>query len=377
MLSRGQTWAEYIVILSVVIIIAGVAMYIAGFFPSTSKHIEERESVAYWLSADVGIVRYQLNSSLCQLVIKNNRNFKIRVDSITSRGAGSLTAPGGLSSVTLEPGQTAQVNVTGLNCSSETYSLPIEIKYSDVRYGATYSLIGEKPLVGRCMGSFMPPPPECSSDSECGTNTTPCDPYCSINILYSYPSNPAECQRTCNDGRCWDCTPSCGAPSQTNCGKYACCLSATCASCQAGYGNCNEDPADLCEANLQTDIANCGTCGNHAGWDSFVARVYAQLQHAAQTPSAMMEMHAQQIHAPTQAHATPNAPTPQSHPAAAMEHARQVRTTQTARRIVASQTAPQTMANAMRNAPPTAQAGNHSATIKIKEQRYVLTPRTM
>jgi hypothetical protein len=40
------------------------------------------------------------------------------------------------------------------------------------------------------------------------------------------------------------------------------CNSGTCAvgSCDPGYGNCNFDPADGCEANLNTSTANCGKC---------------------------------------------------------------------------------------------------------------------
>ena len=62
--SRGQAWAEYIIVLAVVVIMAGVAMYLAGGFAGGSGQIEERESAAYWLSADVAIIRYYLNSSI-------------------------------------------------------------------------------------------------------------------------------------------------------------------------------------------------------------------------------------------------------------------------------------------------------------------------
>jgi len=266
MLSRGQAWAEYITILAVVIIMAGIAMYLAGGFPGGSQTIEERDSAAYWLSAEVGIVRYVANSSLLQLVIKNNRNFRIRVNSITSKGSGVLVAPGGASGVILEPGQTAQVNVTGVGCSSGMYSIPLVINYTDVAYGAEYSFSGEKPLVSRCMGSSATPtPPECSSDSECGQNSTPCNSYCDGNIAYSYPSNPATCQRVCNNGKCYDCSPSCGSATPTDCGKGSYCSSGACISCPANYGNCNENPSDLCEVNLDEDESNCGSCGNICG----------------------------------------------------------------------------------------------------------------
>jgi hypothetical protein len=39
------------------------------------------------------------------------------------------------------------------------------------------------------------------------------------------------------------------------------------AKCEPGYADCNHQFDDGCEAELATDIANCGTCGNACGWD--------------------------------------------------------------------------------------------------------------
>jgi len=240
--SRGQAWAEYIIVLAVVVIMAGIAMYLAGGFAGGSGQIEERESAAYWLSADVGITRYYVNSSMAQLVVQNNRNFKIRVDSITWNGHGELVAEGG--SVILEPGQTAQVNVTGLNCSSSTYRMQLLVRYTDITYGTAYSLYGEKPLVGQCMGSSAISPPECSSDPECGTNSTACDSYCNGNQNCTYPSNPATCQRTCSGGKCVDCLPSCGSATCTSCGTMS--IGCPAAYCN-GNQNCTYPPTASCD----------------------------------------------------------------------------------------------------------------------------------
>ena len=45
------------------------------------------------------------------------------------------------------------------------------------------------------------------------------------------------------------------------CGTSSYCSSGACASCATGTGNCDVDPANLCETNLNTDTSNCGTCG--------------------------------------------------------------------------------------------------------------------
>jgi hypothetical protein len=60
---------------------------------------------------------------------------------------------------------------------------------------------------------------------------------------------------------------NCGACG-TNCGAFqngvGGCQSGTCAvfSCNAGYADCDKNPSNGCEVNLQTDARNCGACGN-------------------------------------------------------------------------------------------------------------------
>jgi len=57
------------------------------------------------------------------------------------------------------------------------------------------------------------------------------------------------------------CGPTCIAcPVPANAG--ATCQADACAfQCLPGFGNCNQDPVDGCEANLASDAANCGGCG--------------------------------------------------------------------------------------------------------------------
>ncbi len=251
-MKKGQSWAEYITVLAVTIIMAGIAMYMAGAFMGNNSQISERDSASYWFSADVGITRYYVNSSAAQLLIKNNKNFKINVTNISSTGAGILIAPGGANNVVLDPGQSVQVTAPGLTCLSGTYSIPLVITYADVNYGTKYTVYGEKPLIGQCMSSIAPPQcsPLCNS---------PNDPACNDGVACTADActNPGTCNAVCthtpitacinNDGCCPtgcsllndnDCPPACGngicetGETYSNC-PGDCCLSA----CTATYDN--------------------------------------------------------------------------------------------------------------------------------------------
>ena len=72
------------------------------------------------------------------------------------------------------------------------------------------------------------------------------------------PSNGCEVDLRSSTGNCGACGRSCsvsnGAPG---CAAMAC----TVAACNAGYGNCDGDVGNGCEANLSRDPANCGACG--------------------------------------------------------------------------------------------------------------------
>ncbi len=60
-----------------------------------------------------------------------------------------------------------------------------------------------------------------------------------------------------------DCTHS-DAPSGTVCGNHETCQSGVCsvAACDSGYADCNVSAADGCETDTSTDTSNCGACGN-------------------------------------------------------------------------------------------------------------------
>jgi len=75
-------------------------------------------------------------------------------------------------------------------------------------------------------------------------------------------TNPADgCEININAdiNNCGSCGNVCNLPNANET-----CLSGTCqiSSCNTGYRDCNTSPADGCEVNINTDVSNCGSCGN-------------------------------------------------------------------------------------------------------------------
>ena len=158
---RAQAATEYLIILAVVVIIALIVIGVMGGFPGITRGISERDSAAYWSGADIGIIRYALvtsgSSSKSTLLIRNNKNFPVSLTSIQFDGGTVLDdkftpqLP-----QQIAPGATLALNASSqdLNCGSTTqgtsYSKNVRIVYTDPQLGNTYTLYGEKPLVGSC-----------------------------------------------------------------------------------------------------------------------------------------------------------------------------------------------------------------------------------
>jgi len=151
-MGKGQAAIEYLIILAVVVIIALIVIGVIGGFPGMTRGVSERDSAAYWASADVGITRYYMSATLnkTQLVVRNNRLFQINLTNITLDGGGSLNYTTG---VGISPGSAIVVNFTnvaGCATAGQVDSNIIVITYKDATYGTAYTFTGEKPLVGTC-----------------------------------------------------------------------------------------------------------------------------------------------------------------------------------------------------------------------------------
>jgi hypothetical protein len=144
---RAQAAVEYLMILAVVIIIALVVVGVLGGFPSLTSGISEKESLAYWTTTDVGIVRNVWTATGMSMVLRNNKNFGITVTGVNIAGS----ANGAVLSQTLQPGETTNlISVDTTACPGTTYTKSISVTYTDATYLTAYTFDGAKSLVGTC-----------------------------------------------------------------------------------------------------------------------------------------------------------------------------------------------------------------------------------
>jgi len=73
-----------------------------------------------------------------------------------------------------------------------------------------------------------------------------------------------ECSGTCvNPDTDVDHCGACDNPCTAGPNQSSTCIAGSCGfSCDVGFADCNDDPADGCEVDLQADESHCGSCGN-------------------------------------------------------------------------------------------------------------------
>jgi hypothetical protein len=99
----------------------------------------------------------------------------------------------------------------------------------------------------------------------CGTTCSGATPVCDalMRRCVSGCGSAQRCDGTCVDvsisvSNCGACGRVCSLPNAT-----AACAAGVCriATCNTGYADCDANPANGCEVNLQADARNCGRCG--------------------------------------------------------------------------------------------------------------------
>lgn len=177
---------------------------------------------------------------------------------VDTEGTGSATNPpdagggtGGSGGGTGGTSGTSGTGGTGGSCfpaSDEKLCGNVCPKKTDPAYGCAGSSCAacEFPNAGAICQGGQCQMAACNADyADC--NADPSD-GCEAN-LQADPTNCSSCGNNCSAGggaKAWAC----------NAGKCEV------TQCDVGYGDCDKDPTNKCEVDLQTDVNNCGFCGN-------------------------------------------------------------------------------------------------------------------
>ena len=153
----GQAAVEYLIILAVVIIIALVVVGVLGGFPTLTAGVTEKDSLAYWQTADVSIEKPLIRAGGGgSLTIRNNKPFSITFMNMTATNTTGVTVMN-TTQKTLSPGQTVSlgINATHSPCAAlanqDSYSNEFTIMYTDSTDATrVYKFVGAKNLVGKC-----------------------------------------------------------------------------------------------------------------------------------------------------------------------------------------------------------------------------------
>jgi hypothetical protein len=157
MFNKSQTATEYIIILSIVILISLIVVSTLGGIPSMGTSNKLRVSAAYWQNADISITAYSMSTSGNHtFVVQNKLRNKITINEINV----SLT---GFEDpilfydqdLELKPGESARINnLTQFDICVEQeqiYSSNVIIKYYVPEINNYYYFTGDgNKLEGRC-----------------------------------------------------------------------------------------------------------------------------------------------------------------------------------------------------------------------------------
>lgn len=174
---------------------------------------------------------------------------------------------------------------TGSTCATNTGAdANLLIEYKMQAAGDTDSVCSGTSCNGFCTTTSADPS-NCGACGTACTSGTPCiDGGCGLASVGGACTSAAQCSSgTCTSGVCAASCPAgqvlCSnntcvneATDTNNCGACghvcttsndtAACLSGACAiqSCNSGFKDCNNNPADGCEVNSNSDVNNCGGC---------------------------------------------------------------------------------------------------------------------
>ncbi len=162
---KAQTATEYMIILAVIIIIALIVVGVMGGIPGLGGSTRGRASSAYWQTSDVGITAFAVTAAspnVYNVKVRNNLRDTITINTFKVSTSGSGAATNDLISAVsfvLAPGETSTITnssggATVCSTAGDSFSINVEISYTDDETGATYTFTGSgTKLEGVCAAS--------------------------------------------------------------------------------------------------------------------------------------------------------------------------------------------------------------------------------
>ena len=156
---KGQASVEYLVILSIAIIIAVVAVgVLAGFIKIGTATTYKKKSMVYWKTADVGIADWEVFATAASqnstVIFTNNKEYQITIDWVSIDW--NLESQSGTTfavSRTLIPGETYKYDATSpFNCTAGgTYSYEVTFQFDNNEHDVNDKIFqGVEKMTGSC-----------------------------------------------------------------------------------------------------------------------------------------------------------------------------------------------------------------------------------
>jgi hypothetical protein len=210
----------------------------------------------------------------CGTVCRAGVNQSVRCEA----GACAFTCAAGFADCDGNPGNGCEASLgAATSCGSCTTRCEMPTSLCQTSSNGARSCVsscsGETPL--ECAGRCVNPQTEVAHCGACG-NACPTGPNatarcaagrCGLTCAANFgdcdndPTNGCETDLRVSPANCGSCGRACALMSAT-----AACVAGACTveACTQGFGDCDERPANGCEASL-TSVSNCGACGNVCG----------------------------------------------------------------------------------------------------------------
>ena len=148
-MKKAQGATEYIIIVSIVLIIALMVAYVMGAIPGIGIGVGKRAAQSYWDSTDIAIKDWAVGGDgTIALTLRNNKAENVVITGISARGEPifSGSKPFSLGQQKVITGKLKE-NVDG------NYALDISITYQDST-GAAFTIEGKERIVGKAASSI-------------------------------------------------------------------------------------------------------------------------------------------------------------------------------------------------------------------------------